>query len=247
MPDHLTSGFISDLSNPASISGAFDAGTAADRVMLIFCISGSASNHDHADVPTYDGVAAQQLEKRGFHSSDGGTTGPSLRMMSVWKIDNPASGSNDLIWGIIDGSTTVAQASIVVLVVELAGSTDVIDFAFVDTQDSTAPSVTATPGADDSLLYGLIASNIFNADPYTPGSGMTEIRDSSDDGDPTNHNYWVGTKTGSGAQTLAATQSNASSWGMFFVEVTAVATGRIIGRSVDIDFPTHTVTIESGV
>ncbi len=220
---------ISSTSSPSSLSGSVDAGTDSDRVLLVMCLSGDSSNHSHTGgAPTYNGVSMTQLGV----TTNIRQSGPNRRMASLYILEDPATGSNTLSWSI---GTTVTQASMIPVVVHEADTSSA--FSVADGA-SASPAVTDTPDNADSLLFGFVAGDVFNFDPLTPGTGVTEIWDAEDySPDITNHSSWIGTKTGSGSQTIDATASSSADWVAWFVEITNVSTGvsQAIGLASETD------------
>lgn len=206
----------------STLSETFDAGSATDKVLLVVIRHGSSGAAKTHNTPTYNGVSMTQVGSLLDISTSGVT-----RKMSVWKLDNPASGSNTLAGGF---SASVQQWSMEAIVVSGADSTNVV--ATTTAVSTNTPGATITAGASSSLIYLIVANSNGNADPYTPGSGVTEISDSTDAVTVTNHGWAIGYISATGSsQSPSFTASATGDHCAIAVEVTeaAVAAG--------IDFP----------
>lgn len=243
MPTHISRQTF-DGTNLTSISHDVTVDGSADR-LLIFVRHGQATaGITHGQV-TVEGEDATQIG-----SLIDITTTTSFRRKTAWYIDNPTTGAGVTI--AMAFSAQVAQYSLTVIQMSGAAGSPVDNFtADPANATSTEHDIAITPDNADSLLYISVMTSSGGTDPFTPVETTdTEIEDSGTDAATTNHEFASGygdVVSAGVAQTLGLDSNSTSEWGGFVVEMKATPLGKIVGRSVDYDFASRAITIESGV
>ncbi len=213
--------------------------------LLVIIRHGQATDDILHSLVEWNGTALTQLGSE----IDCQVTNPTRRRMSVWHLTDPEAGTFNITGSF---SSQVAQYSVTVIGASASGAPDLTSLASVESQASgTNMVLDITPEDAGSLIYVSVMASAGTADPFAPaGQTDTEIEDSGSDTAATNHSFASGhgdVVTAGVAQSMGFTASASDEWGAVAVELPPAADDRITGRSVDIDFPTHTVTIESGV
>ncbi len=231
-----------DGSNVSTFSHSVTVPNNPDQVMIVIVRHGDGTeNHTHNQV-TADGVNMTQLgsifDMRGSDNR---------RRWTMWKLVGPNTGTINVAGGF---SATVAQYSVTVLVASDAA--DPTNFTTtVEQATGTTMTTDITPDDAGSLIYAGANASAIDTDPFAPTGDLdVEVEDSDDHSATTNHEFATGygdVVSEGVAQTMGFTSSATAEWGAWAIELPPAADDRITGRSVDIDFPTHTVTIESGV
>lgn len=244
MPTWSTLANSGDLASTDTYSFAVDAGSGDDRVLVVVVRhADSSAGLTHA-TPTYNGVAMTQCG-----TIEDATSINTIRRFTVWKLADPASGSNTLT-GTISASATSLFVS--AFLASDAEDVDLTSVAQIGEQSSADASLDITPNAADSSLFVTVMSSSTSAEPWAPQGAVTELEDSDSASAHANMAFASGDEdaTGTSAQSVGFTPAASVSWGAIAIEVQAPASGgveRIVGRSLTYDFLQKKLLIESGV
>ncbi len=221
------------------ITEDIDCGTNDNITVVVFIMSGQATNHEH-DGLTLDGVAMTPADDPAITDNHRAVNNNDNRVMSAWYMEDAPSGTNTLQF---DPTDEPVQITFHVFVYHDApGGVGTIESVIDDTGSDANPTIshTASEGDDAHVAIGMM-STTFSADPYSSTTGFSEILDSENAApDPTNHSFLIGedtTPSGS-AETYESTQNQATDWIVWAIEVIGTT-----ATAVDVSLSPATMTI----
>ena len=195
--------------------------TGSDLTLVaIFLMFSQASNGITAS-PTYNGTSLTQVDTQENNYSFN-----RYQNAEIWRLDNPDTGSNTFSWS---ATGTYVNAACIVVSFSGANNGSYIASGSKGTGDSDTPTVTWATSTSDGMIVGGAMIVGGDTDPFTPGSGVTEV---ADDATGTNTNtdfgYTAGYKASSGgSDTLDFTGSASDDWTIVTLEVLASGGGGV--------------------
>lgn len=164
---------------------------------------------------TYNGTALTLVGQTSIE-----TNGSYQHQVSVYELDDPDTGSS---YDLVITGFQITSYFISVVPFEFAGATA---GATPFTGTSAAISGTVTPDGTGSIVVGGFMHRGHDADPFTPGSGVTELIDGDTGGTSNVSDFgaWEGYKSGTTAGvdvTIDATPQDSDLWLGVIVEVAA--------------------------
>lgn len=212
------SGTGSDTNQATTESFSYTCSSSSQRLLLLGVMLEFDSNQESVSSATYNSVAMTLARRE--ERTDGGRHWS----CEVWYLVAPATGSNTLSFTANDGGGhTTTNCSWAAICVDLSGVDQTTPVSAIGDANgsSTSPSVTFTTSNNNSMVVAFNAGGGGDTDPYTPGSGITELEDFASGTQAFNDvSAWAGHKAvaTAGSTTMDATMASGDDWCIIAVE-----------------------------
>ena len=214
-------------SNTVTVS-SFAVGSGTDRTLVAFFLW-----YDRAgSSPTGSSVTFNSSESFTYRNrAQLNFAGDDYLTVEVWTLDNPTNTTANVV--AVASESNETGSGMTLLVVELTGANNGVgNVGAFTSNNSTNPSISLSTTDTDGLMLAASIVQVADSNPFTPGTGTTEIID----GDYSNRAVFAGYEaTTGGTDTIDYTATTGRRVAYVAVEILAAA-----GGAIDLTVAPHT-------